>query len=210
MAHKSGTAIHPGHFGAWPARCVQALAQLSTTRLNLRAGLMADTLTGLGLLAAGVAHGAISVDGVALTVAAGLLLFSFIEYAVHRWLFHGHTGPFARGHARHHARPLGHDALPFFLPPLFWCALAWLLARALAPAYALLLAGVMAAGYAAYGISHVLVHVAHFKSTWLQRWVALHEVHHRHPKTNFGVTTGLLWDVVLHTGRSAQPGHSVH
>ena len=178
--------------------CAHQLAQLSITRFNLRAGLTADCLTGLILIAAAIADGHMRLPWVGLTVLCGLFMFSFIEYAAHRWLFHGHTGPIARGHAHHHRNPLGYDAVPFFLPPLFMLVLAGLFALALATDYALLLAGVVAAGYAAYGISHVLIHVYPFQSPRLQRWVAFHEVHHRHANTNFGVTSG-LWDVILGT-----------
>ena len=77
-------------------------------------------------------------------------------------------------------------------------ALAGLFALVLATDYALLLAGVVAAGNVAYGISHVLIHGHRFKSVRMQRWVAFHEVHHRHANKNFGVTSS-LWDVILGT-----------
>ncbi|MBN9405030.1 MAG: sterol desaturase family protein [Burkholderiales bacterium] len=178
---------------------MRPLAQLSTTRLNLRLGLSADSLTAAVLILAAIADGGLRWPWALLTVALGLWVFSFIEYAAHRWLFHGrHTGPFKRGHGHHHLDPLGYDALPFFLPPLFMGALAGLFALVLPADYALLLAGVVAAGYAAYGISHVLIHVHHFKSPRLQRWVAFHDEHHRHADKNFGVTSS-LWDVILGT-----------
>lgn len=180
----------------WGAR---QLAHLSTTRLNLRVGLTADGLTAVLLIVAAVADGGLRWPWALVTALAGLFVFSFIEYAAHRWLFHGrHTGLFARGHGHHHLNPLGHDALPFFLPPLFMLALAGLFALVLATDYALLLAGVVAAGNVAYGISHVLIHVHRFKSVRMQRWVAFHEVHHRHANKNFGVTSS-LWDVILGT-----------
>ena len=186
------------------------LSQLSTTRFNLRAGLSADCLTAVLLIAAAIVHGGMHWLWALLTVLLGLFVFSFIEYAAHRWLFHGrHTGLFARGHGHHHLNPLGYDALPFFLPPLFMAALAGLFVLVLPHDYALLLAGMVAAGYAAYGISHVLIHVHSFKSARLQRWVAFHEVHHRHANTNFGVTSG-LWDVILGTRYRPRPGAATH
>lgn len=164
----------------------------------MMAGFVADCLTGLALIVAGLAWGHMLWPWALLTVCAGLVIFSFIEYAAHRWLFHGRKGPFVRGHARHHRNPTGYDALPFFLPPLFMLALAALFALALAPGYDLLLVGAVAAGYAVYGISHYVMHVHRFKSALLQRWVAFHDMHHRRPRTNFGVTTA-LWDVILGT-----------
>lgn len=177
---------------------VHALARLATTRLNLRLGLACDWLVGLALCTAAVRRGGLQELDAGATVLGGLFIFSFIEYAAHRWLFHGPIGPFRAGHDRHHRNPLGYDALPFFLPPLFMGALAAGFALLLPLAQALLLAGAVALGYAIYGSSHVLLHVHRFRQGWLWRWQRFHDVHHDHPDFNFGVTTG-LWDAVLGT-----------
>lgn len=189
----------------WIAR---PLARLSVSHFNLRAGLTSDCSIGVILIAAGLLVGHLRLWPAVLTVLVGLFVFTFIEYAAHRWLFHGNTGPFKRGHDHHHDNPLGYDALPFFMPPLFMCALAALFAIALPAGYALLLAGVIAAGYAAYGLSHVVIHVHRFKSPLMRRWVGFHNIHHYHPDYNFGVTTG-LWDVILgtHYKRKLHPVH---
>ena len=185
------------------------LARLSVSRFNLRAGLTCDSLISVVLIATGVWYGAMHPGLATLTVACGLFVFTFIEYAAHRWLFHGNTGPFRAGHDHHHVDPLGYDALPFFMPPLFMCALGALFALALPWGYALLLAGTIAAGYAAYGLSHVVIHVHHFKSPLMRRWVGFHNIHHYHPESNFGVTTG-LWDYLLgtHYVRKPRPAHA--
>ncbi len=180
---------------AWIAR---PLSELSTSRFNLRAGLTCDSLISVVLVAAALWYGQMRTLAAALTVLLGLFAFTFIEYAAHRWLFHGHTGPFEAGHDNHHRDPLGDDALPFFLPPIFMCALAALFALTMPGGYALLLAGIIAAGYAAYGLSHVVIHMRRFKSPWMRRWAGFHNIHHYHPASNFGVTTG-LWDLLLGT-----------
>jgi sterol desaturase/sphingolipid hydroxylase (fatty acid hydroxylase superfamily) len=189
---------------AWIAR---PLSRLSTSRLNLRVGLTCDSLISVALVGAALGYGQMRAAAGALTVVLGLFTFTFIEYAAHRWLFHGHTGPFEAGHDNHHRDPLGHDALPFFLPPMFMCTLAAFFALAMPAGYALLLAGIIAAGYAAYGLSHVVIHARRFRSPLMRRWAGFHNIHHFHPETNFGVTTG-LWDVLLGTRyrRSPRPG----
>jgi len=166
--------------------------------------LISDSLISVVLVATATWHGQMRAAAGALTVVLGLFAFTFIEYAAHRWLFHGHTGPFEAGHDNHHRDPLGHDALPFFLPPIFMCALAAIFAMAIPAGYALLLAGMIAAGYAAYGLSHVVMHTRRFKSPWMRRWAGFHNIHHYHPETNFGVTTG-LWDVLLGTRYQRKP-----
>jgi 4-hydroxysphinganine ceramide fatty acyl 2-hydroxylase len=185
----------------WLAR---PLLRLSGSQFNLRAGLLSDSLVSLVLISAGMWYGRMHALGAGLTVLCGLFAFSFIEYAAHRWLFHGHTGPFEAGHARHHVDPLGYDALPFFMPPLFMCALGLLFSAAIPVGYALLLAGAIAAGYAAYGLSHVVIHVHRFKSPFMRRWAGFHNIHHYHPDANFGVTTG-LWDAILRTRYQRRP-----
>jgi len=181
----------------WVAR---PLARLSTSHFNLRAGLTSDSVISVLLIAAGIWYGRMQPALAALTALCGLFVFTFIEYAAHRWLFHGNTGPFKTGHDHHHDDPLGYDALPFFMPPLFMCALGLLFALAIPVGYALLLAGAIAAGYAAYGLSHVVIHVHRM----MRRWAGFHNVHHYHPDANFGVTTG-LWDVILGTRYQRKP-----
>lgn len=189
----------------WLARPLQ---RLSVSHFNLRAGLTSDSLISAALIAAGIWYGNMRLLPALSTVVCGLFAFTFLEYSAHRWLFHGNTGPFKTGHDHHHDNPLGYDALPFFMPPLFMCALAALFALAIPAGYALLLAGVIAAGYAAYGLSHVVIHVRRFKSPLLRRWAGFHNIHHYHPDANFGVTTG-LWDVILRTSYKRQPRPAV-
>ncbi len=177
---------------------IQPFARLSTSRFNLRVGLASDWLIGIALCAAALHFGPPRALIGVLIVLCGLFAFSFIEYAAHRWLFHGDTGPFRAGHTRHHVNPHGYDAMPFFVPPLFMCALAGSFALALPIAPALLLAGSIAVGYALYGSSHAVLHIHRFHNRLLRRWASFHNIHHFHPDTNFGVTTG-LWDFVLGT-----------
>ncbi|MGH9625274.1 MAG: sterol desaturase family protein [Bryobacteraceae bacterium] len=184
------------------------LSALSRSRFNLRAGLVSDSSISVVLVAAGVWYGHLHATAAVLTVLAGLLAFSFLEYAAHRWLFHGHTGPIEAGHANHHLDPLGFDAMPFFMPPLFMCALAAVFASLMPEGYALLLAGSIAAGYAAYGLSHIAIHVHRFKSPLMRRWAGFHNIHHYHPDANFGVTTG-LWDFILGTRYRRKPRPAV-
>jgi dihydroceramide fatty acyl 2-hydroxylase len=181
----------------------QLVAGLATTRANARAGLVADTAVSLLLLGAGVALGDLRTVAVALTILAGLLTFSFVEYCFHRWLFHGNLGAMALGHRRHHDDPQGYDALPFFMPPLAMLALAGVLTTLLPTSVALLLTGALAAGYAAYGLSHTAIHTKRFRSQFVRRWAGSHHIHHHHPQRNFGVTTP-LWDILLGT-RYASP-----
>jgi len=175
-----------------------AFARLSTTRANGLAGLVSDVVTGVALIGAGLWRGDLRIAVAFAIIASGLILFSFVEYCFHRWLFHGGGGALERGHSKHHEQPLGYDALPFFLPPLTAIALTALLALAVPASIAMLLVGAIACGYAGYGVAHTAIHQLRFDYALARRWAASHHIHHHHPGHNFGVTTP-LWDIVLGT-----------
>ena len=174
------------------------IAWLSTTRANARAGLVADVLASCALLYAGARRGDTDSAAALAIVLVGLVLFSFVEYCFHRWLFHGSVELLEQGHRKHHEQPQAHDSLPFFLPPLVALALVGVLSAFLPATVALLFTGGMAAGYAAYGLTHSTFHNVRFRHALARRWAAAHHIHHFHPGSNFGVTTP-LWDIVLRT-----------
>ena len=174
------------------------LARLSVTRFNANAGLVCDVGISLVLFAAGIYTNRFGVLAPLLTVAAGLLVFSLIEYSFHRWLFHVGQSSMREGHDKHHDDPHGYDALPFFFPPIAMLLLAGLLDLFLPTSTAFLLAGSTAAGYASYGVAHTIIHAIRFRNRAAVKWAANHHIHHHHPDCNFGVTTP-LWDIVLGT-----------
>lgn len=175
----------------------QSIERLSASRINGRLGLVFDIAVALALLYDGLRGRHAPISGL-VVFTAGLTLFTFVEYAFHRWLFHGPIGAFEQGHYRHHQQPLGDDSLPFFLPPLAMLALAASLSQVLSTSNALLFAAAFASGYAVYGLSHTVIHARRFRSGSARRWAGAHHVHHHHPHTNFGVTTP-LWDIVFGT-----------
>lgn len=177
---------------------LQSLARLSRSRFNCYAGLISDTLVAVALIASGLWRNDLHFATMLMLVACGLLIFSLMEYGVHRWLFHGPLSLFEEGHRRHHEEPQGYDALPFFVPPLLYLILAALLSYSMPASAALLLGGSVATGYAAYGLSHWIMHNFRFRSPILRNWAAAHHVHHFHPERNFGVTSP-LWDLLLRT-----------
>lgn len=177
---------------------VKPIARMSETRANSFAGLGSDVVISAVLLVAGLRRADAHPFAALVTIVSGVLLFSLVEYCFHRWLFHGAEQVMQQGHQKHHEDPLGFDALPFFLPPVGMLLLAGLFDLAMPTTYALLLAGALALGYAAYGLSHTVIHSIRFSNPLSRRWAAIHHIHHHHPEKNFGVTTP-LWDIVLGT-----------
>jgi sterol desaturase/sphingolipid hydroxylase (fatty acid hydroxylase superfamily) len=177
---------------------LRAIERMSTTRANARAGLVADVLASCVLVYLGLRRADLS-PALGISIALfGLVLFSFVEYCFHRWLFHGSVQVLEQGHRKHHEEPQAHDALPFFLPPLVALLLAGCLSILLPASAALLFTGGVAAGYAAYGLTHTIFHTVRFRRPLARRWAAAHHIHHYHPHSNFGVTTP-LWDILLRT-----------
>lgn len=180
------------------------LVRMSETRANTQAAFAADILAAVGLLVAGLTVFRVGPLAAMASVLSGLLLFSLVEYAFHRYLFHGGVPLFSPGHRKHHDNPTAQGALPFFLPPAILVLIAAVLGREATGGVSCLVAGGLALGYLCYGLAHDAIHARRFQQPLLRRWAGMHHVHHHHPDTNFGVTTP-LWDVVFGTRYRRKP-----
>lgn len=185
--------------------CADALAQMSVTRMNYWAEFGVDTLLVILLMLEGWRRHTGNFLTVILAIFCGLLVFSFVEYCFHRWLFHTRIPLFSEGHRLHHENPAGYNSLPFFLPPLIALGLTGLCMLVMPDSFALLLMGSVAFGYLVYGLGHFIIHHVRFRQPLLRRWAARHHIHHCHINTNFGVTTP-LWDILFGTRYSQHPG----
>jgi sterol desaturase/sphingolipid hydroxylase (fatty acid hydroxylase superfamily) len=129
----------------------------------------------------------------------GLFSWTWLEYASHRFVFHGRRAPraFREGHGRHHGAPDARLAMPFFVSPLVALVFVTAAAAAVGTGLGALFTGVCGLGYVAYGGLHHLVHseVRVRPVPWLR---AMHDVHHARPNRNFGVTSP-IWDLLLGT-----------
>jgi cyclopropane-fatty-acyl-phospholipid synthase len=131
--------------------------------------------------------------------AAGIVAWSPIEYALHRFVLHG-LQPFKRWHLEHHRRPGALLSAPTVLSTALIGLLVWLpsvmgLGQWLGSALTL---GVLI-GYLGYAITHHALHHWNPNLRWLQErkfWHAKH--HHLLQPCCFGVTSG-LWDRLLRT-----------
>jgi sterol desaturase/sphingolipid hydroxylase (fatty acid hydroxylase superfamily) len=181
-----------------PLTAENFIVRMSTTRWNYWAEFGLDIPIGVVLISIGLRRGAAHWEAAILAILSGLVLFSLLEYVIHRWLFHGPASLFSKGHGAHHENPMGYDALPFFLPAVFLLGLLGVFVLLMPSTYAFLLSGIMALGYVTYGLSHFAIHHVHFRNHFSVRWAGNHRIHHNHPANNFGVTTP-LWDLLLGT-----------
>ena len=135
-----------------------------------------------------------------LFIGTGLLLWTVIEYLMHRFAFHGFAP-----HYQHHADPV--DPAHILAPLWFslgaalavWTVLGWALGSwALA---ALIGAGTVS-GYLAYEWVHLRIHSQEAGGRLLRAWRKHHYYHHfADDRRCFGVTTP-LWDLVLGSAQS--------
>lgn len=129
----------------------------------------------------------------------GVVLWTLVEYGVHRWLYHG-VGFFIRLHDAHHHEPHAYIGAP----PLLGVALIFLVIYlpivSISSSVASGVTAGMLVGYAAYQVVH---HATHFwrpdRGSYLYRVRLHHSVHHYHQELgNFGITTA-FWDQVFGT-----------
>jgi sterol desaturase/sphingolipid hydroxylase (fatty acid hydroxylase superfamily) len=177
------------------------LRVVTHSRANYRASYAIDLLCPLALAAIGLRDQTPPWPVALASIATGLVIFSFVEYAIHRWCFHGLSGVVSEIHQHHHDAPQAHTALPaptsVIVATAAWCILAPLIGIATA---SFLLCGLMA-GYFYYGALHHLEHSLRLSALpfrALQRRWAMHAVHHQLPDKNYGVTTS-LWDHLFGT-----------
>lgn len=134
----------------------------------------------------------------------GWLVWSAIEYGMHRFVLHG-LQPVRAWHAAHHLRPrtlvIGSALLSTMLIAILIVVPALLMEN---PWHALALSLGLQSGYLGYAITHHAIHHWHLDNAWLkerQRW---HEQHHQseHPGC-FGVTSS-FWDWVFGSTRPSR------
>ena len=155
----------------------------------------------------------ISIGAGAALVALGVLLWSLVEYAMHRWVFHYEPGS-SWGkrlhflmHGVHHDYP--QDARRLVMPPIisipvlliFYGILLALFGR-LAPAVC---AGLLL-GYLCYDMIHYATH--HFSMKrgvwlWLKQYHMRH--HYKDDHVGYGVSSP-LWDFVFRTRTNQEAG----
>jgi 4-hydroxysphinganine ceramide fatty acyl 2-hydroxylase len=136
-------------------------------------------------------------------VLAGVVWWTFAEYAFHRWVYHLKAlrvigDPIHLYHHRNVGDRAVWNAGPLLaLPIAFSMALPVLAITRSVQQTALVLLGSVAA-YFAYECLHHAVHARHWSRgplAWLQ---GFHLHHHRDPRRCFGVTNP-LWDVLFRT-----------
>ena len=176
----------------------ELLRTVSGSRINYRASYAVDVASALamGWLGARAADGWIIP---ALLAGAGFVAFSFAEYAIHRWLFHGSTGVMRAIHQAHHDGPADHVALPCISSAVVGACAWWLLSAAAGTLVASFVLCGFLTGYVVYDTMHWYLHHRIPRGRLGRRLRELHLRHHFQDDTRgFGISAP-YWDRVFHT-----------
>lgn len=176
------------------------------TRTHIAVPLIIFSVISTGLMMYGFQEGYVTAVNAPLLFVAGLLVFTLIEYIMHRFVFHLHPKnekqeKFAYTvHGVHHDYPKDKDRLA--MPP----PLSVLLATVFFFLFKLIMGDLVYGflpgflmGYAAYLWVHYMVHAFKppknfFKVLWVH-----HGIHHyKDPENAFGVSSP-FWDVIFRT-----------
>ncbi|XP_042512515.1 dihydroceramide fatty acyl 2-hydroxylase FAH1 [Macadamia integrifolia] len=144
---------------------------------------------------------------VALLIAVGILVWTLLEYTLHRFLFHIETKSYWGNtmhyllHGCHHKHPM--DGLRLVFPPAGTAILSvgfWkLLGLASTPAATPALFGGGMLGYVMYDVTHYYLHHGHPSTEMPRQLKRYHMNHHfRIQDKGFGITSS-LWDRVFGT-----------
>jgi dihydroceramide fatty acyl 2-hydroxylase len=133
-------------------------------------------------------------------LAAGLTVWTLLEYLLHRFMLHG-VEPFRRWHLQHHLHP----DVPMRTPILF--SLTLVLALAILPALLSADMGFAAPFSCGLILGHLLQEVVHHRlhksllpsGNWIKARWRHHDFHHHHDEhSNYGTLTG-FWDGIFIT-----------
>ncbi len=180
------------------------IGRVTASPINYWATLVVDAIGAAAFAWLGATRYAGSLAIAAVLVVAGFLGWSLAEYLLHRCVLHGWPAAARREHAKHHRDSRALISTPLLLIPLCALTVFALVASATSIGTAALVTFGLYAGYNYFVVVH---HLQHFhpemlaRSTLFERNLRLHELHHRHPHTHFGISSS-IWDRAFGSGWS--------
>jgi sterol desaturase/sphingolipid hydroxylase (fatty acid hydroxylase superfamily) len=204
QAPAAHTPVRPKHKGSAQLFQNPVLERLSHTHIALPVSIFA--FTAVLSLYYGLAHGFMSGLSAFGLFLLGLLGFTFVEYAVHRYLYHIPATTPGRAkfqytlHGVHHEYPK--DKTRLAMPPIvtvFVASLLFFIFRFTFGSYAFGLLAGFTFGYAMYLFVHYAIHAYSPPKNFLKVWWTHHSQHHyRQDEVAFGVSS-TLWDHIIGT-----------
>ncbi len=140
-----------------------------------------------------------SLTYITVLTAVGLVVWTFAEYLLHRFVLH-HWPYFVDMHQAHHDETQEMIGAPTIFTLLFFYVVVYVpLWLGLGTGFALPLFAGFIAGYLAFDAVHYSVHHIQGQNSLLRSWKKIHAIHHHgDADTNYGVLTD-FWDRVFGT-----------
>ena len=196
--------VRPKHKGSAQLFQNPVLERLSHTHIALPVSIFAAT--GVLSMYYGLTYGFMSGVSALGLFLVGLLAFTFVEYLVHRYVYHIPATSPGRAkfqytmHGVHHEYPK--DKTRLAMPPIvtvFVASLLFFIFRFTFGSYAFGLLAGFTFGYAMYLFVHYAIHAYSPPKNFLKVWWTHHSQHHyRQDEVAFGVSS-TLWDHIVGT-----------
>lgn len=128
----------------------------------------------------------------------GLLLWTLVEYAMHKYAYHAIKGPAERGHMMHHDRPYDLMGVPWYMTLVIYVGTFYGLSYVFSSPHLAVYMAFIWLGYIGYCIVHHAIHHWKFESALFKKLKRHHYIHHARHDKNIGIVT-TLWDHVFGT-----------
>jgi len=170
------------------------LERICTNMINYWVGFVLDLVCATAL----IIYGGVQF----ISFAAGVVVYTFYEYAFHRWLYHAVANPVRSLHARHHNDRAARIGAPFFfslsIAALSWALSGLVVGSAAGATFAGAILGCYAFQSAVHHIAHGWTGTYRLRGRLVRRWRRHHLLHHRHGDANYGIVT-TIWDQLFGT-----------
>ncbi|HSI75811.1 MAG TPA: sterol desaturase family protein [Lunatimonas sp.] len=201
---KIGRLDRPDNNGTAKMFASPLLEKISRTHISIPIAMFLGV--GIYSLYIGISATSISVFTAALLIFGGFLLFTLVEYLMHRYLYHMDPDSEMKDkiqysmHGVHHDYPKDKDrlAMPPFISGLY-ALVAYFAFNFLMGDYSFYFLPGFLFGYAGYLGVHYIVHAFQPPKNFLKVLWVNHAIHHyKDPDVAFGVSTP-IWDYVFRT-----------
>jgi sterol desaturase/sphingolipid hydroxylase (fatty acid hydroxylase superfamily) len=179
------------------------LYRLVASKANYWIGFALDLVLGISLLAYGIARHPLGLAMLG-AVFTGWLFFTFIEYAIHRWGYHGPDSPLSYVHRFHHSDGDVLVGAPFFYPLVIIAVVIGVAQLVIPFALVAVFAGTILVVYECQTFIHAIAHAwpgarGIRAAGLLKRLRRHHMIHHAGDgNVNYGMSTA-LWDHIFGT-----------
>lgn len=176
------------------------IRRLSSSTFNYWFGYVSNVtlVIWLGSHAVSSAGSALTVAEWTASIAGGLLLWTLMEYVLHKWLYHEVASPIRDGHTIHHDEPLALLGVPWWFTAVVIVAVFYGLTLFLSVPVTGVVMSATWLGYIGYCAMHHFLHHARWENAWFVNMRRHHLLHHAKDNVNWGITTD-LWDRVFGT-----------